>query len=98
MKKQINVDAISNEFSAQSSFFKEARAVKEGRAKTRPQSKGKSSSGEDEREKKKMTLDLYMDQYLSLSDIKTKRIRDGETKSLVDFIREAVDDYIAKHR
>ena len=97
MKKQLNVDAIANEFSAQSSFFKEARAAKEGGAKPEKKTAEKSTS-ENERAIKKMTLDLYMDQYLALTDIKTKKMREGKNNTLVDFIREAVDDYIAKHR
>lgn len=96
MKKQLNVEAIADEFSTQSSFFREARAAKEGGVKPEKKSTEKSNSDND-RAIKKMTLDLYMDQYLALTDIKTKMMREGKNKTLVDFVRDAIDEFIAKN-
>lgn len=107
MKKQLNATGMVSELRGGSAFFKDrvpqrpipdAQTSKTVRSyrRTTVRTDGQTVSQPTQRRTKRHPFEIYADQLKRLQSIKAKAMMGGETLSMSEMVREAIDQYLAK--
>lgn len=105
-KKQPDTTGILNELTGQSAFFKNPEEKSE--RPIRPDEPDRSDGPErierpvrvqqKKRAIRRQSYELYDDQGISLQKLKVEFMLQGELKSMSSMVREAIDEYLEKHK
>jgi hypothetical protein len=100
-RKRLNKDAVLNELSGQSVFFKEPEGTERKSERTEIRSEERTENRTVDipirRPTKRYSFEFYEDQLVRLRQMKIEAQMKGESVFLSEIVRQALDEFFTKH-